>query len=438
MNSYLKKLKIVYQFIFTKKYTNREKLINVQNVKLKKLLLSINSNYYKSNVNLFKKTIKNNKNFININILNNFNIINKKIFMKNFEEINSVKLTLDKALEIAQDSEKSRDFTKKHKDITIGLSSGTSGNKGVFLVSEEESSKWVGYILKRMLPKPYFKQHEIAFFLRANSNLYESVSSSLIKFKFYDLLSPIENYVNELNIQQPTILIAPAQVLKLLSLNKDLKINPKKIISVAEVLENEDKKIIENRFNQIVHQIYQCTEGFLGHTCEYGNIHLNEDIVIIEKEWIDEKSNRFSPIVTDLNRVTQPVIRYKLDDILIENKEKCECGSCFTRVEKIEGRCDDILKMTDINNKEYLLFPDFVSRSIISINEPLEEYKIIKSGDILKISIKPFNEIIKKEINISLNNLYEKHSLKPLRHEFDKWNKESLSIKRRRVIEMNY
>jgi hypothetical protein len=36
----------------------------------------------------------------------------------------------------------------------------------------------------------------------------------------------------------------------------------------------------------------------------------------IEKDWIDEKSGRFSPIITDFNRKTQPIIRYKLDDIL--------------------------------------------------------------------------------------------------------------------------
>ncbi|MFW2308254.1 adenylate synthase, partial [Aliarcobacter butzleri] len=76
-----------------------------------------------------------------------------------------------------------------------------------------------------------------------------------------------------------------------------------------------------------------------------GNLHLNEDIVYIEKDWIDEKSGRFSPIITDFNRKSQPIIRYKLDDILILEKQSCPCGCVFTRIKKIEGRCDDILKM---------------------------------------------------------------------------------------------
>jgi len=91
----------------------------------------------------------------------------------------------------------------------------------------------------------------------------------------------------------------------------NLSINPKKIVSVAEVLEEEDEALISKRFSQKVHQIYQCTEGFLAHTCVEGNLHLNEDRVYIEKEFLDEESGRFSPIITDFFRSSQPVIRYR-------------------------------------------------------------------------------------------------------------------------------
>jgi putative adenylate-forming enzyme len=436
MNKIEKKFRILKQFFITKKYKQSSKLKELQVSKLIELLLEVKNNkfYGKTATSLLRKI--NSEDFNIQDILNGFPVINKKEFMKNFEAINKVGLTLKQTLSIASNAEETRNFGEQHNNnITIGLSSGTSGNKGVFLVSEEESARWVGYILKRMLPKPYLSIHKIAFFLRANSNLYESVSSNLIKFSFYDLMNPVETYIQELNEQQPTILIAPAQVLKLLSNNKYLDINPKKIISVAEVLEEKDKKLIEERFSQKVHQIYQCTEGFLAHTCEYGNLHLNEDIVIIEKEWLDKTSNRFSPIITDLSRKTQPVIRYKLDDILIENTKQCECGSCFTRIEKIEGRCDDILKLQNKDNIEYLLYPDYVSRAIISIEAPLEEYKVIKRGDTLNITIFPLNKEIENQIEKAMEKLYMKHSLKPLKHIYSPWEKEKVSIKRRRIIE---
>jgi len=96
--------------------------------------------------------------------------------------------------------------------------------------------------------------------------------------------------------------------------DNDFHILPKKRISVAEVLEEDVSDRIYSAFLQTVHQIYQCTEGFLCYTCKFGHLHLNEDLVKIEKEYIAE--TRFYPIITDFNIISQPIIRYKLNDIL--------------------------------------------------------------------------------------------------------------------------
>ena len=72
----------------------------------------------------------------------------------------------------------------------------------------------------------------------------------------------------------------------------------------------------------------------MAHTCEKGNLHFNEDLLIIEKEYIDKEKKRFFPIITDLNRTTQPVIRYKLDDIIHE-KLDCQCQLKSTAIEMI-------------------------------------------------------------------------------------------------------
>ena len=62
--------------------------------------------------------------------LNEFPIIDKNIMMTNFNEMNTVGLNKDKAIQIAINSEKSRDFKVKYGKITVGLSSGTSGAEG--------------------------------------------------------------------------------------------------------------------------------------------------------------------------------------------------------------------------------------------------------------------------------------------------------------------
>lgn len=412
-----KKLKIIIYYLYTKVFLCRQDIQVYQKKKLTKLLKNLKSDFYP-----------------NSQILEDFPIINKKIFMDNFDIINTLGVSKKDALNVALHAENSRDFSSKIANATVGLSSGTSGSKGLFLVSDDESNRWAGYILKRMLPKPLFQRHKIAFFLRANSNLYESVNSYFISFTFYDLLIPLKEHIDVLNETQPSILIAPAQVLRLLAQSNALEIQPKKIISVAEVLEEDDKIIIEKRFMRPVHQVYQCTEGFLAHTCKDGNLHLNEDIVFIEKEWIDEKSSRFSPIITDLNRTIQPIIRYKLDDILVLDEEPCSCASAFTRIKRIEGRCDDILKMHTTDNKDYLLYPDFVRRAIISIDADVSEYRIVKNNDTLHIYLDPI--AVENEVEKALYRLYIIHGIKPLKHQYHMYKREELNKKRRRIQEL--
>jgi len=412
-----RKLAIVKEFLSVKDFKTKEQLKRYQAERIKERLSTHGTSFYPNSTKL-----------------EDFPIINKKIFMENFETINTMGIKKDEAFKIALASEDSRDFSNKIGSISVGLSSGTSGSRGLFLVSEEERVRWAGYILKRMLPKPLLQAHKIAFFLRANSNLYESVNSKLIKFNFYDLIIQIEEHIEKLNSTQPTILIAPAQVLRLLALSSDLKIYPQKIISVAEVLEEEDEVIISNRFSQKVHQIYQCTEGFLAHTCSEGNLHLNEDRVYIEKEWIDKKSSRFSPIITDFFRSTQPVIRYRLDDILVEEQEPCVCGSVFTRLKKIEGRCDDILNIKDIKNRPYLLFPDFVRRAIIGASDKVEEYAVVHGEEGLAIYLQPLE--LQDEVEASLQKLYIEQNILPLTHSYRVYKSKDLTFKRRRVQQL--
>jgi len=412
-----RKLAIVKEFLGVKDFKTKEELERYQAKQLKKRLSTHGTSFYP-----------------NASKLEDFPIINKKIFMENFESINTVGISKEEAFEVAFASEKSRNFSNKIGDISVGLSSGTSGSRGLFLVSEEESRRWAGYILRRVLPRPWLQKHRIAFFLRANSNLYESVNSKLIQFSFYDLIQPIEEHIEKLNQTQPTMLIAPAQVLRLLALSDDLKISPQKIVSVAEVLEEEDEAIISQRFSQKVHQIYQCTEGFLAHTCSEGNLHLNEDRVYIEKEWIDESSGRFSPIITDFFRSSQPVIRYKLDDILVEDREPCHCGSVFTRLVKIEGRCDDILKVRDSANQPYLLFPDFVRRAIIRASDKVEEYAVVHGEKGLEIYLQPL--VLRDKVEASLQKLYEEQGILPLNHSYKAYEAKDLTFKRRRIQQL--
>ncbi len=418
------KWQILKSFFHTRNYTERAALEAHRQKQLDRLLTNHNSRFYPHSAKL-----------------QDYPVINKRIFMQHFADINAYGISEKDALSVALKAEESRDFspvfqTTSGKEITVGLSSGTSGNRGIFLVSPEESALWAGYMLKRMLPRPYLAHHSIAFFLRANSNLYTAVKSPLIRFEFYDLLNTLDAHIPRLNAQKPTILIAPAQVLQQLARHPDLAIHPKKIISVAEVLEPQVKTRIEQRFGTPVHQIYQCTEGFLAHTCAYGNLHLNEDMVYIEKDWIDRESGRFAPIITDFNRKSQPVIRYRLDDVLIANDAPCPCGSAFARISAIEGRCDDILDARTANGEPYALYADFIRRAMIS-DDLIQEYRVEQHGKALHIFLTPDTEQTRTAATRNLDRLWQTLQLRPFNYIFQPEQTRPLHQKRRRVTKIS-
>lgn len=314
--------------------------------------------------------------------IDDYPVINKASFMANFNTINTQHIDLNEAFHIAHESEKSRNFAPMIGNVTVGLSSGTSGNRGVFLATEKERAQWVACVLDRVIGFS-LKQRTVAFFLRANSNLYDSVKSSVLSFHFFDLLTEIEHNVFKLNKLNPTILVAQPSMLIELAKNIEkgkLSIQTKKIISVAEVLYPEDKIYLEKVFNQIIHQVYQCTEGLLASSCSKGTLHFHEDYLIIEKKYIDKEKTRFHPIITDLMRSSQPIVRYELNDI-IQEKEYCSCGQKTIAIKQIEGRSDDILTFIDKNKKEVKIFPDFFRRAIIFSDSNIIDYALIKTNE---------------------------------------------------------
>lgn len=306
----------------------------------------------------------------------NWPTIDKSIMMANFDALNTVGIHKAAAFALAQRAEASRDFSPQLGKITVGLSSGTSGNRGLFIATDRERYRWAGAALAKVLPGALWGAQRVAFFLRASSNLYSSVHSRRIRFEFFDLLDPIERHVERLNHWQPTILVAPPSLLRQLAETK-AQIVPRKIIAVAEVLDPLDEAHIQQRFGQIIHQVYQATEGFLASTCRYGTLHLHEELVAIQKEYLDETLRKFVPIITDFNRSSQPIIRYRLNDILTERATPCPCGAVTTALARIEGRCDDLFYLRALaGNKWIQIFPDFISRAVITSSPLIEEYRV--------------------------------------------------------------
>ena len=302
--------------------------------------------------------------------------MNKTLMMTHFDEMNTEGLQQETLLACAQQAEQSRDFRPRVGRFSVGLSSGTSGRRGLFVVSPAEQQLWAGTLLAKVLPDGLLAGERVALFLRADNNLYQSVNNRWLSLNFYDLLAAFTPQLGRLQAQNPTLIVAPSQVLRALALEVQagrLTLNVKKVISVAEVLEARDRALLEQVFGD-VGEIYQATEGFLAVTCAHGRLHLNEEFLHVEPEWIDER--RFIPLITDFTRRTQPIVRYRLDDVLTLCDTPCPCGSASLAISHIEGRQDDQLLLPDAAGESHIIFADACSRVLATVLPLTVDYRL--------------------------------------------------------------
>jgi putative adenylate-forming enzyme len=315
--------------------------------------------------------------------LSEFPIVDKSVFMSSFDELNTRGIRKADAQTVALKAEATRDFRPKLDDITVGLSSGTSGHRSIFLVSEKEEVMWTAFVLAELVSGWFFSRMKVALFLRVDSNLYESLKIARVELRFFDLARPVEDLRSDLAKYNPNVIVSTPSMLKVLARYRRenrLDVTPRRIYSTAEVLDPLDQKFIEQSFGQTVFQVYHCTEGFLGVSCRYGTIHLNEDIIHVEKQFVDPARRKFIPIITDLARETQPIVRYRLNDILTLLKSPCPCGSVFTGLEFIEGREDDMFYFRTREGELRGVFPDVIRGMVMTHEEDIRDYRVVQKS----------------------------------------------------------
>lgn len=381
-------------------------------------------------------------------LLSELPIVDKAEVLAHFRDFNARALTIEVALQLALRTEERATFLPVHPHgVTVGLSSGTSGRQGVFLVDARERAVWAGTILARILDSrslaqllnPFAPRLRIGLVLRANSNLYTAVNSGRVDFQFLNVGTPIRELASALESRAPHILVAPASVLRLLAkaqLAGRLKLQPRQVVSVAEVLEPDDAVSIERAWGRKPTQIYQCTEGFLGYSCDAGSIHLNEEFVRFEPQWLDERRERFTPLVTDFTRTTQIFARYRLDDVLRVDPNPCPCGRVTLRLAAIEGRCDDVLWLRDWKSSELQpVFPDVLRGVIAAARLEIADYRIAQVGERWEVRVHASRD----EVGASnalvglLSETCQRLGWRPPRLERHSWIEAGDDTKRRRI-----
>ena len=338
--------------------------------------------------------------------------INKKIMMENFDDLNTCGLKLVEVMAYAVEKEKNRDFLGYYRDeYVIGLSSGTSGNKGIYVTPKELTRRLPFVFLARSGIPLNLLPYRILFLLRVFSQGFADINAPFVHLKYLGTMTPIPDILKAINASRTNILMAPPSLVRLLLPHREgIRETLKLIVCYAEVLEAEEKQRFQKLFGTRVIEIYQASEGQIGSACRCGNLHINEDLVYAELfdetgkpltarntpgkpetgDQTDEASLETETpacrmLVTNLVNLAQPLIRYEMNDMVVMGGP-CPCGSSFRTIRKILGRRDDVIRLTNRRNVPQHVFPDLISRWIITVSDNIREFQVVQvAEDALRI-----------------------------------------------------
>ncbi|QDH34017.1 cell division protein FtsA [Porphyrobacter sp. YT40] len=227
--------------------------------------------------------------------------------------------------------------------LSAGWSTGSGGGaRGLFLASPEERAEYIGQSLARLLPaSALLRRQRIALHLRAGNALYSDAGRGRIAFRHVPLSAALDETVAALEAFAPTILIAPPfRLLALAEAGLHLP-SLRHLFCGSEPISAAERDLIAARLGQAPRAIWQATEGFLGAECREGRLHLNDHVLAVELEPVPRTAG-FRPIITDLMRRSQPIVRLRGDDYLELDPRPCPCGFAGRVIRPIEGHVTDL------------------------------------------------------------------------------------------------
>lgn len=308
-------------------------------------------------------------------------VLDKQVLLANFPRLNRAGLTVE-AVRAALASGGDR-----VGDSVVGQSTGTSGNRGYYVISNAERFVWLGTILAKTLPDALWRRHRVALALPGLSTLYRSATSgSRIQLGFFDLARGVDAWAAELLAFAPDTIVAPPKVLRYLAERGMLRAQT--LFSGAEVLDPLDRAAIEGATGRVVREIYMATEGLFGVACPHGTLHLAEDAVHFEWEAVAPGSPLVIPLVTDFTRRAQAMARYRMNDLMELSHTRCTCGSPLQAVARIEGRRDDCFLLAAPEGGHRMVTPDVLRNAVVDADRRVLDFRIVQTGPaLLRVSL---------------------------------------------------
>lgn len=307
-----------------------------------------------------------------------FPVLTKRDVIENFDEIMvDRRVTKAKISQFLENSKSPLDLFENKYHVLHG--SGTSGETSYFVYSKEDFSRGMAHVMDLVPLRLQRKRIRIAYLgiagghfagITMMSPAMRPMTRLFLDTKIVEITQPIQQIVETLNTFQPHIIVGYATVMKLLAEKQNegmLSIRPLLAQSGGEVLSPGDKIIIENKLGCPLVNIYASTE-FLNMGIsrpEYGGMYLLENDLIFELR-------KNHTLVTNLFNHTMPLIRYRMEDILIPVPDDRPFLP-FTKVNEVIGRNEYAMVLTNRHGADDFLAPDEIYQFFM---KDLQQYQI--------------------------------------------------------------
>ena len=175
----------------------------------------------------------------------------------------------------------------------------------------------------------------------------------------------------------------------------------------AEPWTENMRKEIEEKMGIKAYDIYGLSEiagPGVGYECEHQcGTHLNEDhyypeIINPETNLPVEQGEMGELVFTHLTKEGMPLLRYRTKDLTALHYDTCECGRTMVRMDRILGRCDDMLIIRGVN-----VFPTQIESVILELPEFEPHYLLIvdrvNNTDTMELQVEVRDGYYSDEIN---------------------------------------
>ena len=207
----------------------------------------------------------------------------------------------------------------------------------------------------------------------------------------------------------------PSYMLYLGRVAEELDLDPRKDLSLriallgAEPHTDAARKRIEKTFDVEAFNSYGLSEmngPGVAFECPYKNgLHIWEDSYlaeIVDPQTLDPQPVGRSGelVLTTLDREGMPLIRYRTKDLTRFVPGQCPCGRHHVRMERIEGRTDDMIILKGVN-----IFPLQIENVLLNIPEAGNNYQILletktDGRDVMRLQVEVDGEHFCEDVGV--------------------------------------